>query len=517
MSIPEVDTSVEVEELDVYKMKKEMLKLKQRMAEMYQAWSKGQSPPAYPANPTLTPPLAQSQDPPATDLGFPIYQHYHGTTSHTSQAPPPKSVPYPPPPITPIFVTSPPTALHKSPSEPLFQAQDNQYYPPELTFKAPGAYPHDPHSDLPEKAEKPARNPEQEEMFRKMKSIEQSFRDMRGLGGQLGMLSTVEPKMPNPPPRNLDHSVSCEYCSGAPGHDTEKCWKLKTAMQELIDTHRIKVQAPETPNINQNPLPAHHETHMIELIHKEGEPRKPSQTVMRIRSSETSSKEKVPSGKSVVQLRGVDDKPTVVAERGSSRIVAVKPEKAKVVVPGVASKHVVVVKGARTEPVIIKSVIQLPVINNKVVSWNYEQATMIYKGKEVKGEVCEAQDDELSVEGTEHNKALYLTVKCEDSVVTRVLIDNGFSANIYPLTTLKKLKVDGDRIHKNNIYVRGFDNGGTDTVGDIVLELTIGLVEFTMEFQVLDVAMSYNLLLGRPWIHSAKAVPSTLHQMVKFE
>ncbi|XP_070022476.1 uncharacterized protein [Nicotiana sylvestris] len=168
-------------------MKEEMLKLKQQMAEMYQAWSKGQSPLAYPANPTLTPPLAQSQDPPATDPSFVIYQHYHGTTSHTPQAPPPKSVPCPPPPITPVFVTSSPTALHKSPSEPLFQAQDNQYYPPELTFKAPRAYPHDPHSDLPEKAEKSARNPEQEEMFRKMKSIEQSFRDMRGLGGQVSV------------------------------------------------------------------------------------------------------------------------------------------------------------------------------------------------------------------------------------------------------------------------------------------------------------------------------------------
>ncbi|XP_070046771.1 uncharacterized protein [Nicotiana tomentosiformis] len=38
-----------------------------------------------------------------------------------------------------------------------------------------------------------------------------------------------------------------------------------------------------------------------------------------------------------------------------------------------------------------------------------------------------------------------------------------------------------------------------------------------MEFQVLDVVVSYNLLLGRPWIHVAKVVPSSLHQMVKFE
>ncbi|XP_070017506.1 uncharacterized protein [Nicotiana sylvestris] len=126
-------------------------------------------------------------------------------------------------------------------------------------------------------------------------------------------------------------------------------------------------------------------------------------------------------------------------------------------------------------------------------------------------------DDEFPVEGTEHNRALYLTVKCEDFVVTRVLVDNGSSANICPLSTLNKLKVDDERIHKNNICVREFDGRVKDSVGDIVLELTIGPVEFTMEFQVLDVAISYNLLLGRPWIHAAKAVLSTLHQMVKFE
>ncbi|XP_019257776.1 PREDICTED: uncharacterized protein LOC109235993 [Nicotiana attenuata] len=72
---------------------------------------------------------------------------------------------------------------------------------------------------------------------------------------QLDMLRPIESKLPNPPPRNLDYSVSCEYCSGALGHDTEKCWHLKNAIQELIDTNRIEVQAPEAPNINQNPLP----------------------------------------------------------------------------------------------------------------------------------------------------------------------------------------------------------------------------------------------------------------------
>ncbi|XP_070045678.1 uncharacterized protein [Nicotiana tomentosiformis] len=69
----------------------------------------------------------------------------------------------------------------------------------------------------------------------------------------------------------------------------------------------------------------------------------------------------------------------------------------------------------------------------------------------------------------------------------------------------------------NNVCVQGFDGGGKDFVGDIMLELLIGPIKFTMEFQVLDVVVSNNLLLDRPWIHVAKAIPSSLHQIVKFE
>ena len=36
------------------------------------------------------------------------------------------------------------------------------------------------------------------------------------------------------------------------------------------------------------------------------------------------------------------------------------------------------------------------------------------------------------------------------------------------------------------------------------------------KFLVVDYDSSYNMILGRPWIHKMGAVPSTLHQMVKF-
>ncbi|XP_016469259.2 uncharacterized protein LOC107791673 [Nicotiana tabacum] len=375
---------------------------------------------------------------------------------------------------------------------------------------------------------------------------------------------------------------------------------------------------------------------MIEIVYKDGEPKKSSKSVMMIRASESNLVKAPDSTKAMpLTVEGMTEKPSslnskppMLVVKGLSKDIGARPESSKVVVPGISSKPVIVVKGAPITPIIIKPVTQLPVMDVKAIPWNYKQVIVTYKGKEIEEEVNETggltrsgrcftpeelrkakpfkdsqmpvkklvteeeaeeflkkmkvqdysiveqlkktpaqisllsllihsdehrrvlmkilnkahvpdkitvnhlekiagkifeanritfSDDELPMEGTEHNRALYLTVKCEDSIVSRVLVDNGYSANICPLSTLQKLKIGTERIHLNSVCVRGFDGGGKDSIGDIMLELSIGPVEFTMEFQVLDVAVSYNLLLGRLWIHAAKAVPSSLHQMVKFE
>ena len=48
------------------------------------------------------------------------------------------------------------------------------------------------------------------------------------------------------------------------------------------------------------------------------------------------------------------------------------------------------------------------------------------------------------------------------------------------------------------------------------LLVKICLSDFQVTFQVMDIHPSYNCLLGRPWIHQAGAVTSTLHQKLKF-
>ena len=64
--------------------------------------------------------------------------------------------------------------------------------------------------------------------------------------------------------------------------------------------------------------------------------------------------------------------------------------------------------------------------------------------------------------------------------------------------------------------VRAFDGTRLEVIGEIEIEMQIGPCTFTVEFQVMDISPSYNCLLGRPWIHIAGAVPSTLHQKIKF-
>lgn len=48
------------------------------------------------------------------------------------------------------------------------------------------------------------------------------------------------------------------------------------------------------------------------------------------------------------------------------------------------------------------------------------------------------------------------------------------------------------------------------------MPITIGPETFQITFQVMDINASYSCLLGRPWIHDARAVTSTLHQKLKF-
>lgn len=124
--------------------------------------------------------------------------------------------------------------------------------------------------------------------------------------------------------------------------------------------------------------------------------------------------------------------------------------------------------------------------------------------------------DELPPEGKGHNKALHISLKYVDTLLSRVLMDTGSSFNVIPKTTLVKLPLDGIDMKPNTLIVKAFDGSRRAVIWEVDLPIQIGPTKFSITFQVMDIHPGYSCLLGRPWIHVAGAITSTLHQKLKF-
>lgn len=88
-------------------------------------------------------------------------------------------------------------------------------------------------------------------------------------------------------------------------------------------------------------------------------------------------------------------------------------------------------------------------------------------------------------------------------------------AEHYALFTLKAVVNPWGKIVEQPIEVLSFGGNRSFSLGYIILDLAIGPMQVATQFHMIDVGTFYHLLLGRPWIHKHKAVPSTYHQCLK--
>ena len=125
-------------------------------------------------------------------------------------------------------------------------------------------------------------------------------------------------------------------------------------------------------------------------------------------------------------------------------------------------------------------------------------------------------DDEIPPKGKERTKTLHITIKCKNYIMPRTLLDNGSSLNVIPMSTLSRPPIDLSCMRKSQRVVRAFDGTKREVLGNIKLPIQVGPCTFNSKFIVMDINPSYNCLFGKPWIHMAEVVRSTLHQKVKF-
>jgi hypothetical protein len=115
-----------------------------------------------------------------------------------------------------------------------------------------------------------------------------------------------------------------------------------------------------------------------------------------------------------------------------------------------------------------------------------------------------------------HSDALVVTMQIGDFEVKRILIDPGSSAEIMYDSLFKGLGLEHKDLDRKVDPLYGFLGESVMLVGRVTMKVQAGTISSPMEFWVLNSYSPYNAILGRLWLHKMKAVPSTLHQRLRF-
>ena len=125
-------------------------------------------------------------------------------------------------------------------------------------------------------------------------------------------------------------------------------------------------------------------------------------------------------------------------------------------------------------------------------------------------------DKDLTKKEKHHNDSFHTTINAKGKKILMVLIDDGSALNMCPLKIASFLGLSIEDFVSTDQHVRAYDNSRREVLGIVTLELIIRPMIKKVEFQILNIALCFNMLLGRPWIHNIEAVPSSLYHEVQF-
>ncbi|PKI59576.1 hypothetical protein CRG98_019985 [Punica granatum] len=213
-----------------------------------------------------------------------------------------------------------------------------------------------------------------------------------------------------------DQSRRCEYHQGALGHTTDNCWKLQERIQQMIDDKQLTFNAVKPPN--------------KKVIEEEAE------AFMKIiKASEYKVVEQMAKSPAHISLLAL--------------LLGSEPHREallKVLTAAQIPKE--------TAPERIEETISSIFSNN--ISFS---------------------DDELPSKGWAHSRALHIVCKCNNFIIGRVMIDNGSALNVCPVSTLKQMNMDFNRIRLSKTTVRAFDGSRREVNGEIDLVIEVGTLD----------------------------------------
>jgi len=81
--------------------------------------------------------------------------------------------------------------------------------------------------------------------------------------------------------------------------------------------------------------------------------------------------------------------------------------------------------------------------------------------------------DKLNVGGMNHNKPMYINVRCKDCTIGKILVDNGLTLNVLPNHVLNEMLVDSTHMLSSTMTTKVYIDSSRQVVGTIEIELFI--------------------------------------------
>ena len=97
-----------------------------------------------------------------------------------------------------------------------------------------------------------------------------------------------------------------------------------------------------------------------------------------------------------------------------------------------------------------------------------------------------------------------------------MVIDQGSEADVMSPDLFKGLELRKEDLMKHTSPLVRFNGKVVILEGQIYLPVIMGGKEVAVTFTIVSSFSPYTTILGRPWIHSMRAVPSILHVKIKF-
>ncbi|PON70959.1 hypothetical protein PanWU01x14_076690 [Parasponia andersonii] len=116
-----------------------------------------------------------------------------------------------------------------------------------------------------------------------------------------------------------------------------------------------------------------------------------------------------------------------------------------------------------------------------------------------------------------HNDPQVIKLQIDSALVGRVLIDSGSSVDILFLSTFENMGLNRNMLRPTCQPLFAFDSTKVSPLGVVTLKVCVAERCLDLDFVFIDCPSSFNVIMGRGWIHAMHGVASTLHLVLRYQ